>query len=64
MDQMAVISKAGYGLLQFVNAILGYCAVYRIVRPKQERVMMLEREFAKVKYFNYIHYPPFIWYLR
>ncbi|KAK2587900.1 hypothetical protein KPH14_003996 [Odynerus spinipes] len=44
MDQMESISKAGYGLYKFVLAVLDYCAVYREVRPKMERVRMLELE--------------------
>lgn len=31
LDQMHVISKAGYGLYKFVLAVLDYCAVYREV---------------------------------
>jgi len=31
LDQMQVISKAGYGLYKFVLAVLDYCAVYREV---------------------------------
>lgn len=31
LDQMQVISKAGYGLYKFVIAVLDYCAVYREV---------------------------------
>lgn len=45
LDDMASISKAGYGLLKFVQAVLGYCAVYREVKPKKERVETLQREY-------------------
>lgn len=31
LDQMQVISKAGYGLYKFVLAVLDYCAVYKEV---------------------------------
>lgn len=31
LDQMQVISKAGYGLYRFVLAVLDYCAVFREV---------------------------------
>ncbi|KAJ8934457.1 hypothetical protein NQ314_013332 [Rhamnusium bicolor] len=51
MDEMASISKAGYGLLKFVTAVLGYCAVFREVRPKKERVEQLENEFNAAKRF-------------
>lgn len=45
---MEKISKAGYGLLRFVEAVLGYCAVYKEVRPKKEKVAALETEFKQV----------------
>lgn len=45
LDDMASISKAGYGLLKFVQAVLGYCAVYREVKPKKDRVEALQREY-------------------
>lgn len=41
---MKDISKAGNGLLIFVKAVLGYCDVYKEVRPKKERVAYLEKE--------------------
>lgn len=31
LEQMQVISKAGYGLYKFVIAVLDYCAVHREV---------------------------------
>jgi len=49
---MEKVSKAGYGLLRFVEAVLGYCAVFREVRPKKEKVEALEGELNKVR-------PPF-----
>ncbi|KAJ4435378.1 hypothetical protein ANN_17992 [Periplaneta americana] len=49
LDQMALISKAGYGLLKFVEAVLAYCAVFREVKPKRERVDMLVKEFEQAK---------------
>lgn len=49
MDEMASISKAGYGLYKFVQAVLGYCAVFREVKPKKERVEQLEAEFNNAK---------------
>ena len=48
---MAQISKAGYGLLRFVEAVLEYCAVFREVRPKKERVEQLEKEYDQVRIF-------------
>lgn len=41
---MKQISKAGYGLLKFVRAVLGYCDVFKDVKPKKERVQFLEIE--------------------
>lgn len=49
LDDMAKISKAGYGLLRFVEAVLGYCAVYREVKPKKDRVEYLQREYDTAK---------------
>ncbi|XP_014219672.1 dynein heavy chain 10, axonemal [Copidosoma floridanum] len=49
MEQMRTISKAGYGLYKFVMAVLGYCAVFREVKPKIERVKELESESEKAK---------------
>lgn len=46
LDDMANISKAGNGLLKFVIAVLGYCEVYREVRPKKEKVEQLQKEFT------------------
>lgn len=44
LDDMPNISKAGNGLLKFVRAVLGYCDVYKEVRPKKEKVQFLEAE--------------------
>ncbi|CAD7085089.1 unnamed protein product [Hermetia illucens] len=44
LDEMKFISKAGYGLLKFVQAVLGYSDVYREVKPKKDRVQYLEQE--------------------
>ncbi|KAL1513082.1 hypothetical protein ABEB36_002553 [Hypothenemus hampei] len=49
LDEMASISKAGYGLLKFVQAVLGYCAVYREVKPKKERVEQLQADYNAAK---------------
>ncbi|XP_060518939.1 LOW QUALITY PROTEIN: dynein axonemal heavy chain 10 [Cylas formicarius] len=49
LDEMATISKAGYGLLKFVQAVLGYCAVYREVKPKKDRVEQLQAEYDSAK---------------
>ncbi|GFO07645.1 dynein heavy chain 10, axonemal [Plakobranchus ocellatus] len=47
--QMAAISKAGSGLLKFVTAVMGYCAVFREVKPKRDKVAMLEKNFFELK---------------
>ncbi|XP_028025407.1 dynein heavy chain 10, axonemal [Bombyx mandarina] len=47
LDTMQQISKAGYGLLKFVTAVLGYCAVYKEVKPKKEKVEALEKEYSE-----------------
>ncbi|XP_028177563.1 dynein heavy chain 10, axonemal, partial [Ostrinia furnacalis] len=47
LDTMQQISKAGYGLLKFVIAVLGYCAVYKEVKPKQDKVEALEKEYSE-----------------
>ncbi|XP_011639724.2 dynein heavy chain 10, axonemal [Pogonomyrmex barbatus] len=49
LDQMQVISKAGYGLYKFVLAVLDYCTVYREVKPKIDRVQELEEESEKAR---------------
>lgn len=51
LEEMASISKAGFGLLKFVQAVLGYCAVYREVKPKKDRVEQLQNEFNAAKRF-------------
>ncbi|XP_011694340.1 PREDICTED: dynein heavy chain 10, axonemal [Wasmannia auropunctata] len=49
LDQMQVISKAGYGLYKFVLAVLDYCTVFREVKPKIDRVQALEAESEKAR---------------
>ncbi|KAI5707535.1 hypothetical protein M8J77_004618 [Diaphorina citri] len=44
MKEMELISKAGFGLLKFVEAVLEYCAVFKMVKPKMDRVASLEKE--------------------
>lgn len=43
---LKAISKAGHGLMMFVEAVLGYCAVFKEVKPKKEKVEQLEVEYA------------------
>lgn len=32
------MSKAGLGMLKFVEAVMGYCDVFREIKPKREKV--------------------------
>lgn len=38
-EEMQGISKAGSGMLKFVEAIMGYCEVAREIKPKREKVI-------------------------
>lgn len=38
LEAMKSISKAGSGLLKFVEAVMGYCVVAREIKPKREKV--------------------------
>ncbi|XP_067660223.1 dynein axonemal heavy chain 10-like [Haliotis asinina] len=48
-DEMKSISKAGSGLLKFVEAVMGYCVVAREIKPKREKVAKLERTYHQAK---------------
>ena len=48
MESMKAVSRAGAGLLKFVEAVMGYCAVAREIKPKREKVAKLERNFHQV----------------
>lgn len=39
IDEMKNVSRAGAGLLKFVDAVLGYCSVAREIKPKREKVL-------------------------
>ena len=41
---MNTISKAGFGLMKFVVAVLSYCDTYREVKPKQDRIEFLKND--------------------
>ena len=49
LEKMKDISRAGAGLLKFVQAVMGYCAVAKEIKPKRERVAELERTYHKAK---------------
>lgn len=38
LEEMQSISKAGSGMLRFVEAVMGYCEVARDIKPKREKV--------------------------
>ena len=38
LDEMREKSKAGAGLMKFVQALIGYCDVFKEVKPKREKV--------------------------
>ncbi|XP_055020703.1 dynein axonemal heavy chain 10 [Boleophthalmus pectinirostris] len=48
-EEMQAISKAGSGMLKFVEAIIGYCDVARTIKPKREKVARLEKNFYQSK---------------
>ncbi|KAF3695797.1 Dynein heavy chain 10, axonemal Axonemal beta dynein heavy chain 10 Ciliary dynein heavy chain 10 [Channa argus] len=48
-EEMQAISKAGSGMLKFVEAIMGYCDVAREIKPKREKVARLEKNFFQSK---------------
>lgn len=35
---MEAVSKAGLGMLKFVEAVMGYCDVFKEIKPKREKV--------------------------
>ncbi|XP_076108254.1 dynein axonemal heavy chain 10-like isoform X2 [Mytilus galloprovincialis] len=49
VEVMKNISKAGTGLLKFVEAVMGYCVVAREIKPKRDKVAKLERSFHQAK---------------
>lgn len=48
MSIMQDISKAGFGLLCFIDAVLQYCVVFKEVKPKKDKVETLEKDFEIV----------------
>ncbi|XP_051831868.1 dynein axonemal heavy chain 10 [Antechinus flavipes] len=45
MEEMEAVSKAGLGMLKFVEAVMGYCDVFKEIKPKREKVARLERNY-------------------
>lgn len=53
---METVSKAGHGLLKFINASVGYCEVHAQVLPKQEKVDQLQKEYNQaMKYLEKLY---------
>ncbi|XP_067084612.1 dynein axonemal heavy chain 10 [Osmerus mordax] len=48
-EEMQAISKAGSGMLKFVEAVMGYCDVAKEIKPKREKVARLEKNFFQSK---------------
>ncbi|XP_007489994.2 dynein axonemal heavy chain 10 isoform X1 [Monodelphis domestica] len=44
-EEMEAVSKAGLGMLKFVEAVMGYCDVFKEIKPKRDKVARLERNF-------------------
>ncbi|KAK7889071.1 hypothetical protein WMY93_024631 [Mugilogobius chulae] len=47
--EMQGISRAGAGMLKYVEAIIGYCDVAKTIKPKREKVARLEKNFYQSK---------------
>ncbi|XP_069475795.1 dynein axonemal heavy chain 10 [Ambystoma mexicanum] len=45
LEEMGAVSKAGLGMLKFVEAVMGYCDVAKEIKPKREKVAKLERNY-------------------
>ncbi|KFZ50352.1 Dynein heavy chain 10, axonemal, partial [Antrostomus carolinensis] len=43
--EMELVSRAGLGMLKFVDAVMSYCDVVKEVKPKREKVARLERNY-------------------
>ncbi|XP_043835576.1 dynein axonemal heavy chain 10 [Dromiciops gliroides] len=44
-EEMEAVSKAGLGMLKFVEAVMGYCDVFKEIKPKRDKVARLERNY-------------------
>lgn len=56
LEAMKSISKAGSGLLKFVEAVMGYCVVAREIKPKREKVSIKnERRLTSFSCFMNLH---------
>ena len=41
VQEMKSISTAGFGMMKFVEAVMGYCDVAREIKPKREKVKIV-----------------------
>ncbi|KAM9219274.1 dynein axonemal heavy chain 10 [Leptosomus discolor] len=48
-SEMELVSRAGLGMLKFVEAVMSYCDVVKEVKPKREKVARLERNYCLSK---------------
>ncbi|KAK4813186.1 hypothetical protein QYF61_014017 [Mycteria americana] len=48
-NEMELVSRAGLGMLKFVEAVMSYCDVVKEVKPKREKVARLERNYYSSK---------------
>ncbi|NXF29028.1 DYH10 protein, partial [Nyctibius bracteatus] len=48
-NEMELVSRAGLGMLKFVEAAMSYCDVVKDVKPKREKVARLERNYYTSK---------------
>ncbi|XP_009082982.1 PREDICTED: dynein heavy chain 10, axonemal, partial [Acanthisitta chloris] len=44
-SEMEAISRAGLGMLKFAGAVVSYCDVVKAIKPKEEKVAKLERNY-------------------
>ncbi|XP_040439457.1 dynein heavy chain 10, axonemal [Falco naumanni] len=44
-SEMELVSRAGLGMLKFVEAVMSYCDVLKEAKPKREKVARLERNY-------------------
>uniref|UniRef100_G1NVC6 Dynein axonemal heavy chain 10 n=1 Tax=Myotis lucifugus TaxID=59463 RepID=G1NVC6_MYOLU len=49
IEEMEAVSKAGLGMLKFVEAVMSYCDVFKEIKPKREKVARLERNYFLTK---------------
>ncbi|XP_069727356.1 dynein axonemal heavy chain 10 [Phaenicophaeus curvirostris] len=49
VNEMEQVSRAGLGMLKFVEAVMTYCDVVKDVKPKREKVARLERNYYTSK---------------